>query len=254
MAHTQPADAERLPPYLQSLETSGTTEKIDRFLATQKLNSPCVVIDLDVVREKYFTLRAHFPDAKIFYAVKANPATDVLAALASLGANFDLASDGEIDRCRAVGIASDRFSFGNTIKRETEIGRAYRSGVSLFAFDSLAEVEKIARAAPSAQVFCRLLVGGKGAEWPLTRKFGCDAEMAARSARARSIARLASAGRVVPRRLATDRPVAMASGHRRCRRNFSRLRTARPRSRFSECRRRAAFAISHVHTAARRLR
>ena len=77
-----------------------------------------------------------------------------------------------------LGIASDRFSFGNTIKRETEIGRAYRSGVNLFAFDSLAEVEKIARAAPSAQVFCRLLVGGKGAEWPLTRKFGCDAEMA----------------------------------------------------------------------------
>ncbi len=41
------------------------------------------------------------------------------------------------------------------------------------------EVEKIARAAPGAQVFCRLLVSGKGADWPLTRKFGCDAELAA---------------------------------------------------------------------------
>lgn len=34
-------------------------------------------------------------------------------------------------------------------------------------------------AAPGAQVYCRLLVEDKGAEWPLTRKFGCVPEMAA---------------------------------------------------------------------------
>ncbi len=176
MAHRQPADAEQSPPDARSV---GTTEKIDRFLATRQPDLPCVVIDLDAVRERYSTLRAAFPEATIFYAVKANPAADVLAALASVGAKFDLASEGEIDRCRALGIATDRFSFGNTIKRESEIVRAHRSGVDLFAFDSIGEVEKIARAAPGAQVFCRMLVSGKGADWPLTRKFGCDAEMAA---------------------------------------------------------------------------
>jgi len=178
MVQTQPADAEPSPPDAQGSEAPGTTEKIDRFLATQQPSLPCVVIDLDVVRAKYSALRALFPEAKIFYAVKANPTADVLATLASLGAQFDLASEGEIDRCRSLGIAGNRFSFGNTIKREVEIGRAYLSGVDRFAFDSIAEVEKIARAAPGAQVFCRMLVGGKGAEWPLTRKFGCDAEMA----------------------------------------------------------------------------
>jgi len=153
-------------------------EKIDRFLAAQRPNSPCIVIDLDIVREKYSELRALFPDASIFYAVKANPIAEVLTTLASLGAKFDLASEGEIDRCRSLGIAADRFSFGNTVKRETEIARAHRNGVNRFAFDSIAEVEKIALAAPGAQVFCRMLVGSKGAEWPLTRKFGCDADMA----------------------------------------------------------------------------
>ena len=179
MVRTRPADAERLPPSSPSLAAPGTTDKIDRFLATQRPHSPCVVIDLDVVREKYAALRALFSDASILYAVKANPAADVLATLASLGAKFDLASEGEIDRCRSLGIAADRFSFANTVKRESEIARAHRSGVNRFAFDSIAEVEKMARAAPGAQVFCRMLVGGKGAEWPLTRKFGCDAEMAA---------------------------------------------------------------------------
>jgi len=179
VAHRHPADLEQLPPSARGQQPPGTTEKIDRFLATQRPNLPCVVIDLDVVRAGYSALRSSFPDATIFYAVKANPAADVLATLASVGAQFDLASEGEIDRCRALAIATDRFSFGNTIKRETEIARAYRSGVDRFAFDSIVEVEKIARAAPGAQVFCRLLVSGKGADWPLTRKFGCDAEMAA---------------------------------------------------------------------------
>jgi ornithine decarboxylase len=174
--HRRPAC--QLPPSAGNPEEgAGTTEKIDRFLTTQP-NLPCVVIDLDVVRAKYSALRELFLDAKIFYAVKANPAAEVLKTLASLGAQFDLASEGEIDRCESLGIATDRFSFGNTIKRETEIDRAHRSGVDRFAFDSIGELEKIARAAPGAQVFCRMLVDAKGADWPLTRKFGCDPEMA----------------------------------------------------------------------------
>jgi ornithine decarboxylase len=41
-------------------------------------------------------------------------------------------------------------------------------------------VEKIARAAPGSRVFCRILCNGEGAEWPLSRKFGCAPEMAGR--------------------------------------------------------------------------
>ena len=51
-------------------------------------------------------------------------------------------------------------------------------GVRLFAVDCKAEVEKIARAAPGAKVFCRILCDGAGAEWPLSRKFGCEPSMA----------------------------------------------------------------------------
>jgi ornithine decarboxylase len=51
--------------------------------------------------------------------------------------------------------------------------------VRLFAFDSLAELEKLAAAAPGARVFCRILMDGAGADWPLSDKFGCDGVMAA---------------------------------------------------------------------------
>jgi ornithine decarboxylase len=161
-------------------EFGGTvdTERIDRFLTERRPQTPCVVVDVEAVRAQYRALRALFPSTTIFYAIKANPAPTVIAALAELGAHFDLASAGEISRCREIGIAPQRMSFGNTIKREAEIADAHRGGIDLFAFDSLAELEKLSRAASGARVFCRILVSGKGAEWPLTHKFGCAEAMA----------------------------------------------------------------------------
>ena len=179
MAWQRSNAAARSPPRTLEQQAPGTTDRIDRFLQTQRPNLPCVVIDLEVVRAKYTALRAAFPGANIYYAVKANPAAELIATLASAGARFDLASEGEIDRCLALGIAPKNCSFGNTIKRETEIVRAHRRGIDRFAFDSIGELEKIARAAPGAQVFCRMLIDAKGADWPLTRKFGCDPQMAA---------------------------------------------------------------------------
>jgi ornithine decarboxylase len=51
--------------------------------------------------------------------------------------------------------------------------------VRLYAVDCNAEVEKVARAAPGSRVFCRILSDCVGAEWPLSRKFGCEPSMAA---------------------------------------------------------------------------
>jgi ornithine decarboxylase len=79
---------------------------------------------------------------------------------------------------QAAGVAVDRISFGNTIKKEKDIAWAYQQGVRLFAFDSEAELQKLVRVAPGAQVFCRVLVDCGGAEWPLSKKFGCAPEMA----------------------------------------------------------------------------
>ncbi|HUZ74176.1 MAG TPA: type III PLP-dependent enzyme [Stellaceae bacterium] len=154
------------------------TERIERFLKNEHPPSPFIVIDLDLVRASYRQLRELLPAAAIYYAVKANPAPAVVAALAELGAGFDLASAGEIERCRKVGVPFARCSFGNTIKKEQDIALAAGDGIDLFAFDSAAELEKLGRLAPGARVFCRLAVENAGSQWPLTRKFGCSREMA----------------------------------------------------------------------------
>lgn len=164
----------------QPLDGDGVivTSKTERWLASVEPPTPCVVVDLDVVRARQQALAVHFPFAEILYAVKANPASEVIAVLAGLGIGFDLASEGEIDRCLALDIPAASLSFGNTVKRESDIARAYAHGIRLFAFDSEGELEKLARAAPGADVFCRLAVSDAAAEWPLTRKFGCHADLA----------------------------------------------------------------------------
>jgi ornithine decarboxylase len=156
------------------------TERIRKFLRRRREEGPCLVVDLEVIRENYLAFAKSLPDTRVFYAVKANPAPEILKLLADLGSSFDTASTGEVDMVLAAGATADRISFGNTIKRERDIARAYEQGVRLFAADSEVEVEKIARAAPGSKVFCRILCDGTGAEWPLSRKFGCVPEMAPR--------------------------------------------------------------------------
>ena len=158
------------------------TDRIREFLRARRLEGrdtePCLVVDLGVVRENYAAFAKALPDSRVFYAVKANPAPEVLSLLASLGSCFDTASVAEIEMSLTAGATPDRISYGNTIKKERDIARAHALGIRLFAVDSTAEVEKIARAAPGAKVFCRILYDCSGAEWPLSRKFGCDPEMA----------------------------------------------------------------------------
>ncbi|MBW7850856.1 MAG: type III PLP-dependent enzyme [Rhodospirillales bacterium] len=153
-------------------------EKISRFLAERQPETPCLVVDLDVIAENYRALRHYLPLAEVFYAVKANPAAEVVSLLVGLGSNFDAASVPEIDLVLGLGASPDRISFGNTIKKQRDIAWAFERGVRLFAFDSEAELHKLAEAAPGAKVFCRILMTCDGADWPLSRKFGCDLEMA----------------------------------------------------------------------------
>ncbi|MBO1018979.1 type III PLP-dependent enzyme [Methylobacterium sp. SD274] len=165
------------------------TDRIRDFLRARRDmgqdEGPVMVLDLDVVRDNFTAFARALPDTRVFYAVKANPAPEVLRLLAEMGSCFDTASVVEVEMALASGATADRISFGNTIKKERCITRALKLGVRLFAVDCQVEVEKIARAAEAAevelgsvQVFCRILCDGAGAEWPLSRKFGCVPEMA----------------------------------------------------------------------------
>ncbi len=155
------------------------TDRIRQFMADNPdLPTPFVAIDIDAVAQNYQLFRQSMPTAAIHYAIKANPNKSILQRLADLGSCFDCASVAEIRMVLACGVDPSRISFGNTIKKARDIAEAYRLGIRLFATDSSSDVDKIAENAPGSAVFCRLLTDGEGAEWPLSRKFGCEDDKA----------------------------------------------------------------------------
>ncbi len=70
------------------------TERIRKFLRRRREDGPCLVVDLEVIRENYLAFAKALPDTRVFYAVKANPAPEILKLLAELGSCFDTASSG----------------------------------------------------------------------------------------------------------------------------------------------------------------
>lgn len=159
---------------------SAVSARQDAYIQAHDFDRPTVVFDLSMLRAKYAALHEGLGAAVIHYAVKANPAPAVVAALAAEGARFDAASRGEIDLCLSLGVPAHRIAFGNTIKRAADIAHAHAMGVQQFAADAEAELIKIATHAPGARVIIRMLVEESSADWPLSRKFGCSRREALR--------------------------------------------------------------------------
>jgi ornithine decarboxylase len=132
-----------------------------------------------VVAERYAELRAALPGVALHYAVKANPAREVLEVLAGLGCRFDVASPGEVAAVLAVGADPQDIAYGNTVKRAADITDAYEAGVRVFALDCPLELDKLVALAPGATLLVRLATSGRGADWVLGPKFGCPEAAAA---------------------------------------------------------------------------
>lgn len=154
--------------------------RIESYIAQHHFDRPTLVLDVDMVETQYHALKAGLGRADIHYAVKANPERQIIERLVNIGCRFDAASRGEIELCLGLGAAPEHISFGNTVKRATDIAFAHHAGIELFAADAEEELEKIAENAPGAQVYIRLIVEASGADWPLTRKFGTAREKAVR--------------------------------------------------------------------------
>lgn len=152
--------------------------RLKTFADTQA-ETPFLVVDSQTFAEQLDELMSGFPYAKVYYAIKANPMPELLRILRDRGCNFDVASRYELDKVLAEGVTGDRISYGNTIKKAADIRYFYENGVRLFATDSEADLRNIAKAAPGSKVFVRILTeGSETADWPLSRKFGCQSDMA----------------------------------------------------------------------------
>ncbi|MDX6515981.1 MAG: ornithine decarboxylase [Gaiellaceae bacterium] len=145
-------------------------------LAAVDAGTPYLLCDLDTVRERYERLARCLPGVTTYYALKCNPSPEIIQTLAGLGSSFEVASYGELELLTGLGVDAAGALYSNTVKPPSHVRAAAEAGVWRFAFDSEGELHKIAEHAPGSAVFVRLRVDDSTSIFPLSRKFGAEAE------------------------------------------------------------------------------
>ena len=140
--------------------------------------TPFLALDIDRIVSAYHALLNNVPNAEIFYAVKSNSNTAVVAALAAQGSSFDVASLAELEKILALGVPGERVVCSNPIKNTKLLKRCAEMQVYGVVADSVDELHKIATYAPGNRVYIRLAVDNSGAVMPLDKKFGVSREQA----------------------------------------------------------------------------
>ena len=150
--------------------------KEDAAVLAKKYETPLEVVSTAQIEANYDFLKKHIPRLKVFYAIKANPAPCIIGKMESLGANFDVASAGEIKKLAAMGIAGSRMIYANPVKHRAGLMAAAEAGIKRLTFDSKNEIDKIAKFIPDAEVLARVKIEQSEAAVDLNIKFGADAE------------------------------------------------------------------------------
>ncbi|WP_324240074.1 type III PLP-dependent enzyme [Pseudonocardia sp.] len=185
---------------------------IERFLAAGSPPTPFLVLDPQVVADRYARLTTLLPGADVHFAVKACPHPEVLRVLAALGSGFDVASAGEVRLAIAAGADPERICHGNPVRGPADVAAAHAAGVRRFVTDSAEDVELLAAHAPGARVLVRLLVSDAGSATPFAAKFGAVREEAVRLVRAVADAGLVADGVAFHSGSQQLRPEAFADG------------------------------------------
>ncbi len=146
------------------------TKEIKDFSLDKK--TPFLLIDSDIVREKYRKIKNSFRGVDVYYAIKANPEEKIIEVLKEEESGFEITSSYELNLLLKNGIDPSLIICSNPIKIPDFLEEAYQKGIHFFAFDSREEVDKMAKLAPNSDVYVRLEVDNIGSEWPLTKKFG----------------------------------------------------------------------------------
>jgi ornithine decarboxylase len=162
---------------------------IDPFQPTEvrrlvrEFGSPLLILDCERVRVQFRKLKKALPRVDLHYALKPLPHPAVVRTVIEEGGFLDLATSGEVQLVEKLGVLPERCIHTHPIKRPADIANALAFGVRLFVADNPDEIAKFAAHRDAAQLLLRVSFRSPGAVCDLSRKFGCDPEIALELAR-----------------------------------------------------------------------
>ncbi len=123
-----------------------TIDGVDVVDLAEKFGTPLYVTSEQRLRENVRRYREAFPDAHIYFAVKANGNLAILRILAEEGMGADVFSAGELSLVRMAGMPMEKILFNGNSKRTEELELAVEAGVRVSA-DSKDELLALAEVA-----------------------------------------------------------------------------------------------------------
>jgi ornithine decarboxylase len=142
----------------------------------REFGSPLLILDCERVRAQLRKLRKALPRVDLHYALKPMPHPAVVETVLAESGHLDLATTGEVQLARRLGVDPARCIHTHPIKRPEDIANALQFGLRLFVADNPDEVRKFAHLADRAELLLRVSFRNPGAMVDLSRKFGCDPE------------------------------------------------------------------------------
>jgi ornithine decarboxylase len=142
----------------------------------REFGSPLLIVDCERIRAQFRRLARALPGVDLHYALKPLPHAAAVRSVIEEGGFLDLATTGEVQLARHLGVAAERCIHTHPIKSERDIRNALQFGVRTFVADNPDEVRKFARFTDRAELLLRISFRSPVALCDLSRKFGCDPE------------------------------------------------------------------------------
>jgi ornithine decarboxylase len=168
-----------------SLVQNRREDWLRRLLAEGQISTPALVADCDEIDAVLNLFSHHIPEAKLYYAVKANNALPILQYLASKGLCFDVASATEIAELRSIGVSPNRLILSNPVKSPVSVNAFFDQGLRLAVIDNQDDLESLARARMRINnsnseigILTRIRIPTTDIQIDLNQKFGCTVDEA----------------------------------------------------------------------------
>ncbi|OGH19993.1 MAG: hypothetical protein A3D74_03805 [Candidatus Levybacteria bacterium RIFCSPHIGHO2_02_FULL_37_13] len=141
---------------------------------SNQFKTPFLLVDLKQVSKHYNNIKKNLSGVEVFYSMKANDHPRIVETLVKENASFDITSERELNSLNKNSLSSKKITCLNPIKSPEFLKRLFENKITIMAYDSFDEVDKIARYAPGSKLVLRIVVDNEGSDWPLTKKYGVN--------------------------------------------------------------------------------
>lgn len=109
----------------------------------KKYITPKYVFSKKRIEDCFLSVCEKMQGVTIYYSLKANAEKEILGILKDANAKFEVASVGEFDILKEIGVSSDRIICGLPIKPIAWLQHMYSAGCRYFVFDNDRELDKL---------------------------------------------------------------------------------------------------------------